>query len=203
MDTLTTPPWMPSAGTADAIEAGIHWDAVVTAQHIGLAALERLDHETGHRPGPVVWDPCPRLPRTYFLIPAGTCPTEWRHERHLSRGTYVTIPGPTSIAPPGPHWLVPPHPDCPDSLVDAGLLRRALDRVRTDTTVEYCPTDGRAQRMLVTSAQLYGRACIICGAEDDHLVNAGYVLTPPEGTGRLPWPVVACPTHGATGEVAA
>lgn len=195
MDTLTHPRWMPADGTADAIEAGIHWDAVVTAQHVGLAALEHLDRETANRPGPIVWDPSPRQPRLYFLIPAGAGAAQWRHERHLSRSTYVTIPGATSIRPPGPHWLVPPHPDSPDALVDAALLRRALDRVRTDTAVEYRPADGRSQRMLVTAAQLNGRACIVCGAENRPLRAAGYALTPPDGPGRLPWPVVACPEH--------
>lgn len=193
MDTLATPSWMPSPGTADAIEAGIHWDAVVTAQHIGLAALEHLDAETNRRPGPVIWDPSPRCPRIYFLIPVGAAAL-WTHERLLSAGAYVAVPGALSIQPPGPHWLVPPHPDTPDALVNPSLLRRALDRVRTDVAVEYRPVEGRSERMLVTSAQLNGRACIVCGSAAGQLVGAGYALTP-QRDGGLPWPVQACLEH--------
>jgi len=199
---LAPPSWMPPAGTVDAVSAGDVWDAVVVQQHIGIAALEHLDRETARRPGPIIWDPTLRAPRIYFLVPTGTDALMWRHERLLAAGAHIVIPGATTIAPPGPYWLVPPDPDAPLTLVDPALLRRALDRVRTDAAGEYCPTDGRSQRMLVTSAQLNGRACIVCGLEVEGMVAAGYVLTPPDGSARLPWPVRACPAHSDSAEVA-
>lgn len=192
----SAPPWIPPDGTVDTLPAGVYWDAVVVPQTIGLTAVEILDKETERRPGPIVWDTSARAPRIYFLTPVGVGGLAWRHERILSRGSYVTLPGLTTIAPPGPCWLVPPHPDRPEQLVDASLLRRALDRVRTDAVIEYQPIGGRPQRMLVTSAQLNGMACIVCGEEPLEVVPAGFAFTPPDGSSRLPWPVVACRSHG-------
>lgn len=196
----SAPPWMPPDGTAAAVPAGVHWDAVAVPQHVGLAATEILDRETGRRPGPIAWDTSLRAPRIYFLTSTGIGGLAWRHERILSRSSYVTLPGQTAITPPGPCWLVPPNPDDPGRLVDADLLRRALDRVRSDAAVEYRPIGGRSQRMLVTSAQLNGMACIVCGEEPLEVIPAGYAFTPPDGPSRLPWPVMACGSHGLEAE---
>ncbi|GAB2697560.1 hypothetical protein GCM10010442_14220 [Kitasatospora kifunensis] len=188
-----TAPWVPLQGTVEAVAAGQFWDAVAVPQYIGLAALEYLDQAMGHRPSPVIWDSSGR-PRLYFLIPVGS-PLAWTHERLLTAGSFVAVPGPTTLEPPGPYWIVPPDPDDPGALGDAGLLRRALDQVRTAAAAEYHPGDGVPQRMLVTLAQLHAEACIVCGATGGAFVPAGHAVTPPTGPGRLAWAVAACPDH--------
>jgi hypothetical protein len=50
------PPWAPPLRTVEAVAAGVYWDAIVTGQILGLAALSVLDQETGSGPGPVIWD---------------------------------------------------------------------------------------------------------------------------------------------------
>lgn len=185
--------WIPPHKTVEAVAAGQFWDAVAVPQHIGLAALEWLDETTAHRPGPIIWDTSSR-PRLYFLIPVGA-DQSWQHERLLTTGSYVAVPGPTTLEPPGPYWIAPPDPDEPDALVDAGMLRRALDRVRTAAVAEYHPRNGAAQRMLVTVAQMQASACIVCGLEGQTLVEAGHAMTPPLGPGQLVWAVAACPEH--------
>ncbi|GAA1994385.1 hypothetical protein [Kitasatospora viridis] len=182
MADLTAPPWMPPTDTVEAVAAGAFWDAVAVPQHIGLNALEYLDRSSERRPGPIVWDSSILQPRIYFLIPVGTETTMWRHERRLSVGTYVALPGPTTVGPPGVYWLVPPSPEDPQALVDPATLRRALDRVRTETTGEYRPAGGRLQRMLVTSTQLAGGSCIICGETGRPMGAAGVVLVPADGS---------------------
>lgn len=107
----------------------------------------------------------------------------------------MALPGATTLEPPGPYWIAPPDSDHPGRLVDATLLRRALDRVRTSAVAEFQPTDGPPQRMLVTSAQLRGRACIVCGREDGVLAHGGYALTPPKGQEQLRWAVATCADH--------
>lgn len=123
------PPWMPAAGTISVLPAGRWWDAIVVPQQRGLDVLEVLDHETGHTPGPVVWDQNLANPRLYFLVPVGTA-ADWAvpDTIALSAGTYVGIPGGTTLEPPGAHWLCPPDPDEPEALVDAGRLLAAFQR---------------------------------------------------------------------------
>lgn len=189
--------WVPPEGTVEAVAAGQFWDAVAVPQHIGLAALENLGQASMRRPGPVVRD-SPGWPRLYFLIPVAS-PLAWTHERLLTAGSFVTVPGPTTLESPGPCWIVPPDPDDPGALVDAGLLRRALDRVRTAAVAEYHPLGSAPQRMLVTLAQLHSAACIVCGAEGSAFVPAGHAVTPPSGPGQLAWALVACANHVGEG----
>ncbi|MEY9876662.1 hypothetical protein ABH931_006172 [Streptacidiphilus sp. MAP12-33] len=123
------PAWMPPDRTVSALPAGRWWDVVVVPQRAGLDALEVLDRESGHCPGPVIWDVAPNNPRLYFLVPLGTAAT-WPSVRGCeARGetTYIGVPGATTIEPPGVHWLCPPDPDRPGELVDAAALRAALE----------------------------------------------------------------------------
>lgn len=75
---------------------------------------------------------------------------------------------------------------------------------------EYEPDAGDVRQIQVTSAQLHGRACVVCGSELDGLVDAGFAYTPAElvyasaePDGRLRWPVKACPQHSGPVEAAA
>ncbi|MDH6121427.1 hypothetical protein ABH930_006910 [Kitasatospora sp. GAS204A] len=187
--------WIPPEGTVEAVAAGQFWDAVAVPQYIGLAALEILDQPSRPRLGPVIWDSSGR-PRMYFLIPLSS-PLSWTHERLLAAGSFVTVPGRTTLGLPGPFWIVPPDPDDPGALVDACLLRRALDRMRTAAVAEYHPEGSAPQRMLVTLAQLHAAACIVCGAEGSVFVPASHAVTPPSGPGQLAWAVVACAEYAA------
>ncbi|MEY9949915.1 hypothetical protein [Kitasatospora sp. GAS1066B] len=126
--------WIPPEGTVEAVAAGQFWDAVAVPQYIGLAALEILDQPSRPRLGPVIWDSSGR-PRMYFLIPLSS-PLSWTHERLLAAGSFVTVPGRTALGLPGPFWIVPPDPDDPGALVDACLLRRARDLMRTAAVAE-------------------------------------------------------------------
>lgn len=124
---LQLPGWVPPANTLEAMPAGRWWDAIVVPQLAALDALEILDHVTGRSPGPVVWDMGAREPKLYFLVWPGAA-ERWDvpETTALAKGSFVVLPGPTTIAPPGVYWLVPPDPDDPDGLVDAAALRRAL-----------------------------------------------------------------------------
>lgn len=123
------PVWMPPENTISVVEAGHWWDAIVVPQQRGLDVLEVLDHETGHAPGPVAWDQNSMAPRLYFLVAAGTTATwQMAGTQALGDGTYVGLPGWTTIEPPGLFWLCPPDPDDIEALVDAALLRDALQR---------------------------------------------------------------------------
>jgi hypothetical protein len=62
---------------------------------------------------------------------------------------------------------------------------------------EYEPGTGDVRQIEVSSAQLHGRACVVCGSELDGLMAAGFVYTAAEDDGRLGWPVKACPHHAA------
>lgn len=71
-------------------------------------------------------------------------------------------------------------------------------------SAEYEPIAGDARQVVVTSDQLHGRACVVCGSTLDGLMNAGHVRTSARDGGRLGWPVKACPQHASSeGEVAA
>lgn len=124
------PAWMPEDNTISVVPAGRWWDAIVVPQQRGIDALKVLDLQTGRRPGPVVWDQNSMAPRLYFLVPLGTS-ENWRvaGTQALGAGTYVGLPGWTTIEPPGLFWLCPPDPDEPTLLVDAEVLRTALDQI--------------------------------------------------------------------------
>jgi hypothetical protein len=75
---------------------------------------------------------------------------------------------------------------------------------------DYEPVTGGVRQIEVTSAQLHGRACVVCGCELDGLVDAGFVYTPAglvyasaAADGRLRWPAKACPQHAGPLEAAA
>lgn len=121
------PVWMPRVNTTQCQPAGRWWDAIVVPQLPALDALEILDHETGRTPGPTVWDQSARLPRLYFLVPPATAAV-WDVPGTIARGSgsFVVLPGPTTIEPPGVYWLVPPDPEEPEALVDPAALRSAL-----------------------------------------------------------------------------
>lgn len=71
-------------------------------------------------------------------------------------------------------------------------------------TAEYEPTAGSPRRVVVSSEQLHGHACVQCGCTLDGLMDAGYVFTTAKDGGRLGWPVKACPQHAPSdGEAAA
>jgi hypothetical protein len=121
------PPWMPPADSIGVIATSKWWDAVVVPQATAVDALEILDRESDHSPGPVIWEPMASHPRLYFLVPTGTADT-WDVAGTTAFGAacFIGVPGPTALEPPGIHWLVPPDPDAPEALVDPGALRRAL-----------------------------------------------------------------------------
>ncbi|MEY9848731.1 hypothetical protein ABH940_005835 [Streptacidiphilus sp. BW17] len=60
---------------------------------------------------------------------------------------------------------------------------------------EYEPIAGPPGRIELTSAQLHGRACVVCGSERDSLTAAGHAYTCTGDGGRLGWPVKACARH--------
>ncbi|PBC77580.1 hypothetical protein BX265_2331 [Streptomyces sp. TLI_235] len=186
------PAWLPEDDTVAVVPAGVHWDAVAVAQHVGIAALSVLDARTGRQPGPVIW--CvDRYPRLYFLVAAGSVldVDDGAPVRHLQAACFVAVPGPTKVGPPGPYWLAPPDPDQPGALVDAGLLSRALRHVRGSNWYEWQPPVGGLQQLLMNDAQVHGRACVVCGGSEVELAPAGhaYLLL---GGGRLGYAVVAC-----------
>lgn len=122
-------PWMPPVDTIGVVATAKWWDAVVVPQAAALDALEMLDRESGHAPGPVIWEPIASQPRLYFLVAAGTADTwDMAGTTALGAACFIGVPGPTSLEPPGVHWLVPPDPDNPEALVDAAALREALAR---------------------------------------------------------------------------
>lgn len=160
---LDAPPrWAPPLGTVTVAEAGVHWDAIAVQQDLGLAALSVLDHETGHRPGPVIWDT--RSNTLYFLVPAATAEAAADPAlgtRPLSRGTYVGIPGPDQVDPTGVCWIAPPAPTDPDHLVDPLRLAAALRHVSTAQWATRVVA-GQAVDIMASEEQLAGRACIVC-----------------------------------------
>lgn len=123
------PVWMPPDNTISVVEAGRWWDAIVVPQQRGLDVLEVLDHQTGHAPGPVIWDQNSTAPRLYFLVTAGAA-SSWQAAgtQALGHGTFVGLPGWTTIGPPGLFWLCPPDPDDLEAVVDPALLLAAFQR---------------------------------------------------------------------------
>ena len=189
------PPWMPPDDTVTAVAAGEHWDAVAVPQQAGLAALSLLDADSTP-PGPVLWDTRAE-PRLYFLVPVGSAgELASAGTRLLSMGSFVAIPGATSIGPPGPHWLVPPDPDRPGHLVDATQLHQALRRAAGAFWAEYRAPQAAPRNILITGAQRLGQACVLCGKVTDQPTPAGHVYTP-TGQAPLGWAVVACPDHAS------
>ncbi|WP_051814139.1 hypothetical protein [Kitasatospora sp. MBT63] len=185
------PGWMPPDDTVVPVAAGADWDAVRVAQHIGLAALALIDAETGHSPGPVIRD-ASREPRLYFLVAAGTGPGAFEEPAQLlGVGHHLAVPGAAVLHPPGPYWLVPPDPDHPECFVDVQLLARTLRQVRGASWVEWEPPGGMLHQILVNTAQLHGRACVVCRTVKVDLVPAGHVYAI-VGKGRLGYPVTAC-----------
>lgn len=120
-------PWMPPVDTIGVVPAAKWWDVIVVPQRPGLDALEILDRDSGHAPGPVLWEPLASPPCLYFLVPTGTA-DDWDvpNTRALGTACFIPVPGPTTLEPPSVHWLVPPDPDAPGALVDADALREAL-----------------------------------------------------------------------------
>lgn len=62
---------------------------------------------------------------------------------------------------------------------------------------EYEPPEGERRNIQVSSEQLNGRACIVCGSHLDGLMDAGWVFTK-AGDDLLPWRAKACPRHTPT-----
>jgi hypothetical protein len=127
-------PWMPPDRTIALVPAGHWWDAIVTPQVVGLAALQELHRANDHQPGPVIRDTQLTAPRLYFLVPTGTA-ASWDTPGTvaLGLGAYIGVPGATTIEPPGPHWLAPPDPDAPGLLVNARTLRDLIHRLAANS----------------------------------------------------------------------
>jgi hypothetical protein len=111
-------PWLPPEGTIWHVEAGTHFDAVRVGRTLGVAALARLEGESGA----VICDPWSRM--HYFLAePSSTSAWNVRGTTACGPATYVVVP-PLNTREPNLHWAVRPTPDRPFTPTDR--LCRAL-----------------------------------------------------------------------------
>jgi len=122
------PPWLRPHGGLTLFPVGQWWDLVALPEEQGLDLVLQLSRRRGGlRPGPVVRDALPAVPRIYLLVPCGTS-RWWRvpGTRALGLGSYVVVPGHRRCRPPGPYWEVLPDPECRSRLVDAEMLHQAV-----------------------------------------------------------------------------
>lgn len=98
-------PWLPPDGTARAVGAGEHWDAVRVPFSLGRPAVEALGGDCGA----VISDSWSRI--LHFLTTAGAT-AGWEVQGTVPCGvtTYVTVP-PLGATDTGLPWLRPPTCD--------------------------------------------------------------------------------------------